>query len=417
MAGKLYLIGIGPGNPEYIDPAAQKIIAASDVLIGGRRNLALFHHLDKETVAIGGQLDAIRRYILENIGTKRITVLVSGDPGLFSIAAYLKDKLDGVELEVRPGISSLQYLCAKLAQSWDDIFIISLHGREREDLAAVIAQHSKVAIFTGGGTSPDSICRKLAAGGFQNLTVTVGEALSYPEERIVSGSPEEIGNMKFHPLAIMLVENCCTTVTPGPVWDFTTAGIPDELFIRGNVPMTKAEVRAVTLSKLRLRENSVLYDIGAGTGSVAVECGLRMKRGWVYAIEKAPDALGLIAENAAKFGVNNLTLVPGEAPYAFAVLPQPDRVFVGGTGGCMEGILDWACRISRPCRIVANAVSIESAYEALTGLKNRGFQDIDLTCVSVARGRPAGDKHLLQALNPVYIISAANKPGCDLPEG
>jgi precorrin-6Y C5,15-methyltransferase (decarboxylating) len=409
MAGKLYLIGIGPGNTDYIYPAAQKIIESSEVLIGGRRNLDLFRHLQKETVVIGGQLEVISRYILENIGAKRIAVLASGDPGLFSIAGYLQEKLGGIELEVLPGISSVQYLCAKLRKSWDDIFIVSLHGRGLNGLAAVIAKHGKVAIFTGGNSSPAGIARVLAEMGFKDRIVTVGECLSYPEERIVTGSPAEIGAMEFNSLSVMLVEKRFTSLPPSPLWNFTTAGIPDELFIRGAVPMTKAEVRAVTLSKLRLKENSVLYDIGAGTGSVAVECGLRMRRGRVFAIEKEPDARALIGENAAKFGVDNLTVVPGEAPYVLSGLPEPDRVFVGGTGGRMEEILDWICQISHSFRIVVNAVAIESAYEALAGFKNRGFQDIDLTCVSVSRGRPAGEKHLLQALNPVYIISAENK--------
>jgi precorrin-6Y C5,15-methyltransferase (decarboxylating) len=406
MANKLYLIGIGPGNPDYIYPAAQKIIESSDVLIGGRRNLDLFSHLPKETFVISGKLEGISRYIIENIGVKKMVVLVSGDPGLFSIAAYLKDELGGIEIELFPGISSLQYLCAKLTKSWDDIFIVSLHGREREDLAAVIEQHDKVAIFTGGGSSPDSICRELAEKGLKDVDVIVGEDLSYPGERIVKGSPEEIGKMEFKSLSMMLVENRFATLTPCPVWDFTTTGIPDELFIRGDVPMTKAEVRAITLSKLRLKENSILYDIGAGTGSVAIECGLQMKKGRVYAIEKEPDAQVLIRENALKFGVNNLTVVPGEAPGVLSSLPLPDRIFIGGTGGRMKEILDWFGQISHHFRMVVNAVTLESAAEALARFKDRSFREIDLICVSVTRGRPAGEKHMLQALNPVYIISA-----------
>lgn len=406
MANKLFLIGIGPGSMDYIYPAARKLIASSDVLIGGKRNLALFSYLRKEEVVIGNNLEMIRQYILENIGAKTIAVLSSGDPGLFSIAGYLHDKLGGIDLEVFPGISSLQYLCARLKKSWDDIFIVSRHGRERNDLAAVIATHDKVAIFTGGGSSPDSICREFTKNNLAGLLVTVGENLSYSEERIVTGPPEEIGTMEFNSLAVMLVEKRISHSTLEPIWDYTTTGIPDELFIRSDVPMTKSEVRAVSLSKLRLKENSILYDIGAGTGAIAVECGLRMKQGRVFAIEQDPCAQALIRGNAAKFGVSNLTMVAGAAPGVLKGLPKPDRVFIGGTDGRMAEILDWICHNSHRLRIVANAVTIESAYEALSGFKDRNFKAIDLTSVAVSRGRPVGGKHLLQALNSVYIISA-----------
>lgn len=405
MANKLFIIGIGPGNEEYIYPAARKYIESGDILVGGKRNLELFHSLQKEEVVIGSSLEPIVRFIRDNIDTKRIVVLASGDPGIFSIAEYVKKHLCGVEMEVYPGISSLQYLCARVGKRWEDIFIVSLHGRECKDVNTILHTHGKVAIFTGGSSSPDGICRELARHGFGNAAVIVGENLSYPDERIVTGFPEDIAKMEFGSLSLMLVENPAAKKAQSPAWEYETSGIPDEMFIRGEVPMTKEEVRSVTLSKLRLREDSVVYDVGAGTGSVSIECALRMKHGRVYAIEKEQNALELIRANILKFGLNNITLVEGVAPYILHRLPEPDRIFIGGTGGSMEDILDWIFHLSGDVRIVINAVAIESAYEALAGLQKQGCKEVEITCVSVARGRTAGKKHLMQALNPVYIIS------------
>ncbi len=406
MENKLYIIGIGPGDKDYIYPAANMLIEASDVLIGGRRNLDLFLHLEKEEVMIGNKLAGIERYILENIGKKKIAVLASGDPGIFSISEYLKNRLGNVEMLVYPGISSLQYLCARINKSWDDIFIASLHGRELGNLTKVVRSHSKVIIFTGGSSSPESVCRELVINGLKDFTVTVGEKLSYPDEKIVTGSIEEIGKLEFDSLSVMLVENNCKELSRQQAWDMETPGIPDEMFIRGDVPMTKEEIRTIAISKLRLREDSVVYDIGAGTGSVSIECGLIMKKGKVYAIEKEQDALALIRANVMKFGPGNVTVVDGTAPAKLIDLPKPDRIFIGGTDGKMESILDWVVEMDSKIRIVVNAAAIETACEAIEGLNNRGFRDIDITGVSVSRGRLAGRKHLMQALNPIYIISA-----------
>lgn len=405
MENKLYIVGIGPGDAGFVYPAVRDIIESADVIIGGERNLEAFNGLKAEKIAIGRNLEEIGRFIHLNLDSKKIVVLASGDPGLYSIMEFLKRELPGIRLEVLPGISSLQYLCSRMGLSWDDIRITSVHGREQNDLLEILRTNPKVAVFTGGGHTADFICRRLAASGIKGITVTVGENLSYENERIVTGSSEEIANMQFESLSIMIVQNKLQSAEIACAWQYTTAGIPDAMFIRGDVPMTKEEIRTVSLAKLRLKENSIVFDIGAGTGSVSIECSLACRKGFVYAIEKDADALELIKKNAEKFGTQNLSIIAGEAPEALEVLEKPDRIFIGGTGGNMESLFDWIDGRCENVRVVANTVTLESTYEAVKEMEKCGFANIEMVQVSVSHSRAAGSKHMLQAHNPVYIIS------------
>jgi precorrin-6Y C5,15-methyltransferase (decarboxylating) len=183
--------------------------------------------------------------------------------------------------------------------------------------------------------------------------------------------------------------------------------LPDDHFLRGDVPMTKELVRAATICKLRLRPEHLVYDIGAGTGSVAIECALQADHGWVYAIERSPLACALIEQNIARFAVRNLKLVPGEAPTALADLPAPDRVFVGGAGGQLPAILDAVLLKNPRCRIVINAILLESAAEAVQALQARGCQP-EVVQLSSAVARPVAAGSLMLAQNPVYIISGGS---------
>ncbi len=406
MGNKLYVIGMGPGAKGLVHPAADELIGNCDVLIGGRRNLEPYSHLAKEKVVIGNNLDEIYRYIRGNVEKKRIAVLASGDPGLYSIMTSLKENLPETAMEVVPGISSLQYLCSKLQLNWNDMVITSVHGRQESQLYGIIKSGRKTAVFTGGEQSPDAICRKMPELGLENALITVGENLSYADEKIISGTPEEIGKMHFGSLTLMIVQHRDKTDSVPAGWKYSTPGIPDNLFFRGDIPMTKEEARSVALSKLRLKSDSRVLDIGAGTGSVSVECGLICSSGQVYAIEKEQEGIGLIEKNARKFGVKNIRIIHGEAPSVLDGFPQPDRIFIGGTGGNMGEILDWTCRKCTDVRVVANTVTVESTYEVLEGLKSRGFCNIEIVNLSVSRGREAGGKHLMVAANPIYIISA-----------
>lgn len=404
MNNKLYVAGVGPGANEFVLPIVRNLVDQSEVIIGGQRNLELFAVEGKETVVIKNNLDEICSYIAAHLQQKKIIVLASGDPGIYGIASYLQKKLPGIEMEIIPGVSSLQYLCAKLKISWEDIYITSLHGRKINNLASIISKNQKTAVFTGDGFQAQDVCRLLLKEGLDEVTVAVGENLSYAKERIISGKPYELAKMEFDALSLMIILN--EAYRQVPKWEYRTPGIPDERFIRGRVPLTKEEIRTVALSKLRLKEDSIICDIGAGTGSMAIECALLCPQGSVYAVEKNTEAIDLIQKNAHNFGMKNLKIIAGEAPLALQGLEDVDRVFVGGSGGAMAEILNWAANLKKDVKVVVNAITIESLATALESLKKENFKKIELTQLFVAKGKKVADKNLMEALNPVYIISA-----------
>ncbi len=275
---------------------------------------------------------------------------------------------------------------------------MSLHGRDRDPVPDV-RRNARIFALVGGSDGVKNLCRTLTEAGLGGVKVHVGEKLSYPEEKISSGTAESLMERDFDSLSAVLIENDAP--------DFTvTPGLPDATFQRGEaVPMTKSEVRAVSLSKLRLTADSVCWDVGAGTGSVSIEMALLAPRGQVYAIEREERALELLRENAARLHVPNLTVVPGKAPAACRDLPAPTHAFIGGSGGKAREILALLLEKNPGVRIVATAVTLESAAELTACMKEFRFRETEAVSLSVARDRKAGPYHLMTGLNPITIFT------------
>ena len=398
-----FIVGIGPGNQEYLCPVVKNVIEKADVLIGGKRNLEEFSYLKKETLAIDKSLAPILAYIKDNYNKKAITILVSGDTGLFSIRAYLQKNLSEVPFTVLPGISSLQYLMAKKNLNWNELKIVTLHGNDTLNLCNTVARNKTTAIFTGGENTPAAIAQRLQALQYANLRLTVGEYLSYPNERIIDGTPEEIAAMSFDDLSLLIAENPDVDKQP---WQYLTPGLPDQAFCRDEVPMTKSEIRALILSKLRLKADSLVLEIGSGSGSCTVEMALTAYEGKVWTIEKNPAAVTLCKKNLAKFGLDNVTVLTGNAPDDIPELPAFDRMFIGGSGGNMKDIIG---KYTQPMRLCISAITLESVSEALEAMHTCGFKDIEIIQAAVARSKEAGTKHLMMGLNPITIISGERK--------
>ena len=395
---KVYLIGVGMGNPETLTVRALEAIRECPVLVGARRLLEPWAE-SHECVPLITAAD-----IAEFIGKTPegpVAVLLSGDTGFYSGAKNLWPLLGSYEVETVPGISSLTYFCARIQATWQDAKLVSAHGRAH-NLAGEIQRSVKTFALTGGATRVEDVCRELVERGLGEVRLSVGERLSYSDERIVTGTAAELAQERFADLSVLLAEHDEPVLRP---WN--TPGLPDEAFLRGEVPMTKEEVRALALCKLRLQPWHTVWDVGAGTGSVSVECALACPEGRVYAIEKKEAALDLLSENKARFGCANLELVPGTAPEALKDLPAPDRVFLGGTSGDMEEILAVIFEKNPQARVVCTAVTLETVGEAA-----RLFAPLDgadMVQVAVTRTRRAGRYHLMDAQNPVWMFSGEGK--------
>ena len=305
---------------------------------------------------------------------------------------------DKKQVTVLPGVSSISCFAAKAGVSWDDALLLSAHGRTC-NYVTKIRRSPKTIVLVGGDRGVADLLTALADNGLGHLPVTVGENLSYPKERIVRGAAAQLAAQTFAPLALVLVEN------PDAAHAVLTQGRPDGDFIRTEVPMTKSEVRAVTLSKLRLTRDALCWDVGAGTGSVSLEMAEACEDGQVYAIERKKEACALIEENKRHLGITNVTVVEGSAPAALVDLPAPTHVFIGGSGGELQEILELALRRNPEARIVLNTVTAETFALAVTALKALPVRDVEIVELSVSRGRQVGGYHLMTAQNPVFVIS------------
>ena len=395
---KVYLIGVGMGNPDTMTAEALEAVRACPVLVGAPRLLERWAQ-DHDCVPLIAGAD-----IAEYIGKQQegpIGVLLSGDTGFYSGAKRLWALLEDHEVVTLPGISSLSYFCAKLHTDWQDVKIVSAHGRSH-NVVGEIQRSGRTFALTGGSTKAQDICRELTGRGLGDVTVSVGERLSYPDERVVSGTAAELAEETFADLSVLLAVN------PRPVTrPWNGSGLPDDAFLRGNVPMTKEEVRALALSKLRLAERHVVWDVGAGTGSVSVECALSCPAGRVFAVEKKEEALSLLEENRERFHAANLSIVGGTAPEALKDLPATDRVFIGGTSGELGEILDVIFDKNPAARVVCTAVTLETVAEAARLFAH--LEGADMVQVSATRTRSAGRYHLMDAQNPVWIFSGEGR--------
>lgn len=401
------ILGIGMGSADSMTEGVKKLLSRAGLVAGAGRMLDACGltegTADGRRVLCAWEPDLICRAIEES-GEAQTAVLMSGDSGFYSgtkkllqaLEAY-REQMKGrreVTIHVEPGISSLSYFASRLQISWEDAKILSCHGK-KENLLAAVAGHRKTFVLTEGQTG--EICAELTAGGLGDTLVYEGTNLSGPGETIRKYPAREYCREGKDGLTVLFLIN-------DRYGRFPVTGIPEESFLRGRVPMTKSEVRSVILSKLSIKEEDIVYDCGAGTGSVSVELALAAGKGRVYAVECDPKGIELIRRNGEKFGCRNLTAVEGMAPQVLEGLPAPDAVFIGGTKGRLSGILEALRQKKKPMRICLSAVTLETVSEALGCVESFHLQNAGACQIAVTGLQPIGGLHMLKAQNPIFLI-------------
>lgn len=417
MDNKIYVIGIGEDGANGLTAESLRHIHNAGLLIGGERQLAFFQDFKGEKRVLKSGLAALVAGLEERRAREQIVVLASGDPLFFGIAGYLAGKLEAGSLEIIPHLSSVQLAFAKLGVSWQDAVVDSVHGRPIMGLAQRIDGQAKVALLTDEVNTPAVVADYLLRFGMTEYDAFVGENLGGAEEKYRRCSLEEMAATECSPLNVVILLRKADAPEPRRGFGFADEEFHQRKPEKGLI--TKREVRVFSLSELCLSERSVVWDIGAGSGSVAVECARLARYGKVFAIEKNEGDLANIEANKVKFRTD-FPAIHAKAPAGLEELPDPDAVFIGGSGGELSGLIALcASRLRMGGRIVVNAATIETLHDALKALKTAGL-DASVTLLQTARSKPILGMTRFDGLNPVYVITgrpASPAAELDVKEG
>ncbi|MBQ3600829.1 MAG: precorrin-6A reductase [Lachnospiraceae bacterium] len=408
---QITLAGVGMGNSWCLTKEVEKAIAEADILLGASRMIAVYQpKIEKKPYYTAEQIIPYLEKMPKVTGgrdDKKVVILFSGDTGFYSGCQKLYDALlravnEGrlqARVTVMPGISSVAYLAACMGENYQDAAICSMHGKELSNLAKKIRMGKKIFLLMSGLKDIHKLGKLLLDAGLIECTVVVGYQLSYPEQRIMELNPEECMKLQEDGLYTCCIKN------PKPERKMLTHGKANGEFIRDKVPMTKEEVREVSICKLKLYEGAVIYDIGSGTGSIAVEIAGLSDEIKVFAVEHKAEAVSLIASNKEKFQLDNIEIVSTKAPEGLKELPTPTHAFIGGSGGRMKEILSALYQKNSQMRVVINAISMETICEIKEALSTFSIQNEDVVQMQVSRAKHVGAYHLMQAENPVWICA------------
>jgi precorrin-6Y C5,15-methyltransferase (decarboxylating) len=405
---KIYIIGIGSDGVPGLTGRARELLAGAELLLGSDQTLQHVAESKAQRVAIGTDLQEVVRLLEANFGRKRLVVVAGGDPLFYGVARYLCDRLGKDHFEVLPHVSSMQLAFARIKESWEEAYLTNLANHKLEDVLDRIRTAEVVGLFTSAEDDPPAIARQLLVRGLDYFRAFVCENLGGPDERVTQGELADIQEMEFAPLNVMILKRKPGRPDqPRTPARFRRFGNPDDVFTQSRPKsglITQAEVRAIALAQLDIHPGEVVWDIGAGSGSVAIECAQLAQPGLVYAVEQDAADYHLILANAEMFGVKNVKAVHGTAPAVLGGLPAPDAIFIGATKEVM-GLVEAAYRALRPGgRLVVNVATLErlgAIYEQLKALA----APVQVLLVNVARGMEQMETVHFEAVNPTFVLS------------
>lgn len=394
---KISIIGAGPGDISFLTEHARKRLTNAELIITTKRLAKDFEKINKSVIT--KEISEIADFVNHYTGVaKRICILVSGDVGFYSISKKLRYELKEHRPELINSISSLQFFTSRLGVNYDDIKTVSVHGRFLK-VVPFVCYNKKVFVLTGGAYKAHDVVNELLEYGLSDVMVSIGENLSYPNERIVTNTAEKLKGMLFENLAVMLIRNS-ESVNPYEL-------IQDKDFLRNKTPMTKQEVRTLSISSLNICPGDYIADIGAGTGSVSIELARKAHEGMVFAVEKKAEALEILQKNILKHKAFNIKTVEAEAPNNLE-LPTLDKAFIGGSSKNLEGIILFLLANNKNIKITVTAVTLETLTEAMEIFKKYKLE-ARVSQINVSNAEEISGYHLMKSQNPVYIISGGLK--------
>jgi precorrin-6Y C5,15-methyltransferase (decarboxylating) len=405
---KVPVLGIGPDGTAGLSARSRDLLGSAELVFGSDAALKLLPELSAERVPIGSDLPAAVEALRSNLGRKRIAIVAVGDPLFYGTARYLCDKIGAEHFEVVPHVSSMQLAFARIKETWEEAYLTDLSARPLDDVLDKVRTAETVGLFTTETAHPARVARELLARGIDYFTAYVCENLGGRDERITKGELTDIREMKFDPLNILILKRKPNRPDrPRTAARLRRFGNPDDLFAQTRPKsglITQAEVRAVALAQLDLNPGDVFWDVGAGSGSVAIEAAALVAPGPSYAIEQDAADYHLIVANAETFGVRNVRPVFGTAPEVFAGLPPPDAVFVGGNGGEVARLMEACYAALRPGgRLVTNVGTLEMLAATHAALKRLGGH-VDVLLLNLARGVEQLESLRFEAVNPTVLL-------------
>ncbi len=410
-AGKVHIVGLGDDGVDGMTAQARRLVEEAELLLGPEACRSLLPATLRSRLETAANLEELVERI-EGASGRRTVVLASGDPLFYGTARYVCTKLGKDRFEVVPHVSSMQLAFARVKESWEEAFLANLAGQSIERVIDRIRTSETAGLFTSEQWPPAAVARTLLEHGLDAFQAYVCENLGSPDERVTQGSLAEITRESFSPLNVMILVRHAKAPEAVGGSGRRLFGNPDECFLQSRPKrglLTPAEVRSLALAELGLGRASVVWDVGAGSGSVGLEAARLAPAGRVYAIEMDPDDHALILENARRLGVENLQAVLGRAPEAWADLPAPDAIYVGGSGRDVAMLVEGAWeRLAAGGRLVTACNSIEN-LAAVHALLRARSGDAAYWMVNIARGYEQLDRIRFEAINPVFLI-AATKP-------